>query len=130
MKNKGIFINSTETGGSISREVNLSSRSYQYVSSSQKTHQLEHNHSHFLLFDPGNSETQKDSEVYRTRVFRFHFEAYMKEYGRKGKGVPVVNFLISGKLTGKNEYLLNKKSFRVPAVGGNSQMPQEKICLS
>ena len=35
----------------------------------------------------------------------------MKEYGRQGKGVPVVNFLISGKLTGKNDFSIKRLRF-------------------
>lgn len=54
LKNKENFLNGMES--STVGEVKLSSKSYQYVSSSQKMHQLEHNHSHFLLFDPGKSD--------------------------------------------------------------------------
>ena len=81
------------------REINLSSKSNYSTTSSQSSYnELDPNHSHYLMYDHGSSTNQKQADNYRRMMFRFHFEAYLREFGNGGNGLPVVNILISGKL--------------------------------
>ena len=73
------------------REVNLSSKSNYSNRSNKSSNQLEPNHTHLLMYDHNQS-------CYNRDMFRFHFEAHLREHGKGGNGIPVVNILISGTL--------------------------------
>ena len=85
------------------REVNLSSKSGVYKPHHRKgsSNQLEPNHTHLLMYEHycTQDSSRKSVDAHRRSMFRFHFEAHLRENGRKGDGIPVVNILISGTLS-------------------------------